>query len=368
MKKSSCHNLLLSVAVAAAAMSSISAQSEEGRFYINPAIGYQEFDSERNLNGEMTWSLGGEYRFGDNWATELRYFDTNPDFDGSNGDVDVSQFYLDGLYYFAPQTQSLQPFALLGLGRAEFDGGQLDKKETQGALGGGARYLLNDNWSLRGDVRAIRGFDNSTWDSMVNFGVSYAFGSAAPAAVAVVDSDSDGDGVADSRDNCPNTIPGAMVDTNGCALDDDGDGVVNGLDRCLNTPQGYDVNKEGCMLVRSEEVSFDLSLRFAHDSAAVENYDDEQVQRVVTFMKDHSAATTVIEGHTDASGNEAYNVKLSQRRANAVEALLVEQNGVDASRVSSVGYGEARPIADNDTTQGRDANRRVVAKVRAEGK
>lgn len=365
--KNSCHRLLLSVAIAATAMSSITAQSQEGRLYINPAIGYQDFDSERDLDGEMSWSLGGEYRFGDNWATELRYFSTNPDFDKGNDDADVDQFYLDGLYYFAPQTQTLQPFALLGLGRAEFDGGQSSKKETQGALGGGVRYLFNDNWSLRADARAIRGFDNSTWDSMLNIGISYAFGSASPAPVAVVDGDSDRDGVADSRDNCPNTVAGAQVDANGCELDDDGDGVVNRLDRCLNTPKGYEVNEEGCMLVRSEEVSFDLSLRFAYDSAAVENYDEEQVQRVVTFMKDHPAATTVIEGHTDANGSDAYNMKLSQRRATAVEALLVEQNGVDASRISSVGYGEARPIADNETDQGREANRRVVAKVRAKG-
>ena len=251
MKNSSYSRLLLSVAIAATALSSITGQSEEGRFYINPAIGYQDFDSDRDLDGEMSWSLGGEYRFGNNWATELRYFATNPDFDRGNGDADVSQYYLDGLYYFAPQTKSFQPFALLGLGRAEFDAGKWDKNETQGALGGGVRYLLNDNWSLRGDVRAIRGFDDSTWDSMVNLGVSYAFGgSAAP--VAVVDSDGDGDGVADSRDNCPNTMAGAQVDANGCALDDDGDGVVNSMDRCLNTPQGYEVNKEGCMLVRSE--------------------------------------------------------------------------------------------------------------------
>ena len=366
MNKSICHNLLLSVAVAATTLSSIAAQSQEGRLYINPAIGYQDFDSDRDLDGEMSWSLGGEYRFGDSLAAELRYFATNPDFDQGNEDVDVSQLYLDGLYYFAPQTETFQPFALVGLGRAQFDGGQSDKTGTQGALGGGVRYLFNDNWSLRGDVRAIRGFDDSTWDSMANIGISYAFGSSAPAAVA--DPDSDGDGVPDSRDNCPNTVAGAQVNASGCEMDNDGDGVVNRLDRCLNTPKGYEVNDDGCMLVRSEEVSFDLSLRFAYDSAVVENYDEEQVQRVVTFMKDHPAATTVIEGHTDANGSDAYNVKLSERRASAVEALLVQQNGVDASRISSVGYGEAKPIADNGTDQGRDANRRVVAKVRAKGK
>jgi len=65
-----------------------------------------------------------------------------------------------------------------------------------------------------------------------------------------------------------------------------------------------------------------------------------------------------IEGHTDWIGSDAYNAGLSERRANAVQAYLIE-HGVDSSRLSTVGYGESRPIASNDTREGRALNRRV---------
>lgn len=330
---------LFSLAIATAVTSTVTL-AEDGRFYINPAIGYQDFDSDRNLDGEMSWSLGGEYRFGRNWAAELRYFDTEPEFDRGNGETDVSQYYLDGLYYFAGQAEKWQPFALLGIGHAEFDNSRRDTTETQGALGGGVRYAFTDNWSLRADVRAIHGFDHSTWDSMVNVGISYAFGSLAPTAVAVV--------------------PAA---TKPAALDSDGDGVIDENDRCLNTPAGVVVNAEGCVLTRAKEVSFDLSLRFAHDSDVVETYDSAELEKVAAYLRDQDAATGVIEGHTDNTGNAAYNTKLSQRRAMAVEKLLTERYGVNVARISSVGYGMERPIADNNTSEGRQANRRVVVKV-----
>jgi len=331
---------LFGLVVATAAATSTAALAEDGRFYINPAIGYQDFDSDRNLDGEMSWSLGGEYRFGRNWAAELRYFDTEPEFDKGNGDADVSQYYLDGLYYFSGQAEKWQPFALLGVGRAEFDSSRSDTTETQSALGGGVRYAFTDNWSLRADVRAIYGFDDSNWDSMVNVGISYAFGSLAATAAVVV--------------------PAVTVPV---ALDSDGDGVIDENDRCLNTPAGVVVNAEGCVLTRAKEVSFDLSLRFAHDSDVVETYDNAELEKVATYLGEQSTATGVIEGHTDNTGNAVYNKKLSERRARAVEKLLVEKYGVTVGRISSAGYGEERPIADNNTAEGRHANRRVVVKV-----
>ena len=128
---------LLSTTVIAGSVS-----AADGRFYINPAIGYQDFDSDRGLDEATTLSIGGEYRYGDNWAAELRYLDSSPDFERGAGDVDVNQYYIDSLYYFAPATEKLQPFALLGLGHAEFDSKFGDAKETQANLGGGVRDAL----------------------------------------------------------------------------------------------------------------------------------------------------------------------------------------------------------------------------------
>jgi OOP family OmpA-OmpF porin len=73
----------------------------------------------------------------------------------------------------------------------------------------------------------------------------------------------------------------------------------------------------------------------------------------------------VIEGHTDAIGGDEDNLRLSQQRADAVRDYLVE-HGVDAGQVSAVGKGESEPVGDNDTDDGRQANRRVVVRAGAE--
>jgi outer membrane protein OmpA-like peptidoglycan-associated protein len=73
----------------------------------------------------------------------------------------------------------------------------------------------------------------------------------------------------------------------------------------------------------------------------------------------------VVEGHTDSVGSDAYNQTLSERRANAVRDVLVNQYGVGSDRVNAAGYGETRPVADNASADGRAVNRRVEAEVEA---
>ena len=70
-----------------------------------------------------------------------------------------------------------------------------------------------------------------------------------------------------------------------------------------------------------------------------------------------------LEGHTDSIGTELYNLDLSERRANAVRDMLIEDFGIEPGRVTAQGFGEQLPVADNETEEGREANRRVVAVV-----
>ena len=83
-------------------------------------------------------------------------------------------------------------------------------------------------------------------------------------------------------------------------------------------------------------------------------------------MKQFPQTATTVEGYTDSTGNPAYNQKLSERRADAVRNVLVNQYGVAADRINSVGYGENNPVADNATSEGRAINRRVEASVEAQ--
>ena len=84
------------------------------------------------------------------------------------------------------------------------------------------------------------------------------------------------------------------------------------------------------------------------------------VDDLVAVMKQYPDLNVTIEGHTDSVGSDAYNKKLSQRRADAVKAYMVKK-GIDANRLTAVGYGEEKPIADNATKAGKAQNRRVEA-------
>ncbi len=92
--------------------------------------------------------------------------------------------------------------------------------------------------------------------------------------------------------------------------------------------------------------------------------------KVAAVLKDLGNSPATIEGHTDAKGDEAYNQKLSERRAGAVKDWLVKTGGIGANRLSSKGYGKAKPVAPNakpdgsDDPEGRQKNRRVEIRVK----
>ncbi len=112
-------------------------------------------------------------------------------------------------------------------------------------------------------------------------------------------------------------------------------------------------------------VRVELDVKFDFDKAVVKEESRGDIKSLADFMSQYPSTSTVVEGHTDSVGTEAYNQKLSEHRANAVRDVLVNQYGVEADRVSSMGYGESRPVADNATAQGRAINRRVEAEVEA---
>lgn len=340
------------------------AEVDRSGLYLNLGVGLQDFDHKRDLDEDTTYLIGGEYRFGKHWATELRYYYTEVDYN-KGGKVDVDQYGADGIYYFPMNDGAFEPYLAAGAGYGVFDDGDSDNDEMQLNAGGGLRIYMSERFSLRADVRAIYGEDDDTVDGLASVGVSFFFGAGGEINQQQAEEpDSDGDGVVDSLDQCPNTPQGVEVDASGCPLDADGDGVPDSSDRCLNTPAGSTVNAEGCILARAKEVSFDLSLRFANNSSYLEGYNTAEVEKVINYLQANPGAVAVVEGHTDNTGAAAYNQTLSTRRAATVVKLLTEKYGVDAASITAVGYGEDRPIADNSTAAGRDANRRVVVKVR----
>jgi len=209
--------------------------------------------------------------------------------------------------------------------------------------------------------------------------------------------DADGDGVADKNDKCPDTPKGVKVDANGCPLDQDKDGVIDSLDKSPNTPEGIDVDKDGrpidtdgdgvadyldkcptvagpkenngCPVIEKTEkdsVSAEMIIEpvyFDYDKSNILPVEKAKIEKLVKLLKANNDYTVDLTGNADSKGEEAYNMKLSERRINSV-VKAITNSGVKKARISNQKpLGESKPVATNDTEEGRALNRRVTFEV-----
>ena len=179
------------------------------------------------------------------------------------------------------------------------------------------------------------------------------------------DLDNDHDGIPDARDRCPNEPEDAdgFEDEDGCPdPDNDKDTVVDLKDKCPNEPGP--VESDGCpqkyklVTVTDQKIELKQTVHFATNRTQILSISFPLLNEVAQVLKDRPTVSVRIEGHTDSRGNDAYNLKLSQGRADSVRTYLVGR-GIASDRMEAVGYGENRPIADNRTRAGRALNRRV---------
>lgn len=106
-----------------------------------------------------------------------------------------------------------------------------------------------------------------------------------------------------------------------------------------------------------------LDVLFDFDSSRIKATYYPRLAEMAQFMTANPNTTAVIEGHTDSKGPANYNLTLSKARANAVKTYLLQEYGIDAKRLTTTGYGESQPVASNNTVQGRQNNRRVIATI-----
>ncbi|NOQ77701.1 MAG: OmpA family protein, partial [Methylococcaceae bacterium] len=135
--------------------------------------------------------------------------------------------------------------------------------------------------------------------------------------------------------------------------DADGDGVLDSKDKCPNTPKGAIVDKDGCWAFHG--------VLFDYDKASIKAGYEGIFSNAIQVLQLNPQLTVEIQGHTDSRGSETYNQSLSEQRAISVKRLLMN-NGIAGSRLTTKGFGESNPVESNETEAGRAHNRRVVYK------
>ena len=184
------------------------------------------------------------------------------------------------------------------------------------------------------------------------------------------DVDSDGDGLEDDVDQCPEQAEDldGFKDGDGCPEpDNDGDGILDERDKCPLQAEIVNeyLDEDGCpdtkpekVIISKKKIEILDKVNFALNAATIDPGSYGLLDQVAQVMTDAPELVVRVEGHTDNQGNDSFNLKLSQARAESVRTYL-EGRGVDAARLEAVGYGETRPIDTNRTEEGRAANRRV---------
>lgn len=334
------------------------AELKSGKVTLSPMLGGIVMEGDQKVDNGMAYSLGLGYNITKAFGLEAVLAGANLEEEVTDSSVDLLAYRLDALYHFSPDS-ALVPYAALGVGGYDLDG----DSEFMANYGLGLLYFFAENVALRADVRHLLVTNETNLDHNLLYtaGLKFQFAEpakpapvVAPAVVAVAPKDSDGDGVTDDLDKCPGTPKGVKVDANGCPLDSDGDGVFDYMDKCPGTPKGRIVDADGC------ELKLTLLINFDFDKSDLKPEFKPELDKAAAFIRENSQVPYILlAGHTDNIGEDDYNQKLSQQRAEAVRQALINDYGIDAGKLVARGYGEAQPVADNATEEGRYQNRRV---------
>ncbi len=280
----------------------LSSADGEKHAYAGAALNLYKIDKDRgpNLDDPVVGSIGLGYQFSDEWATDL-FLGTD-----LGGDTNINTALLNVYRIFG--LKKWRPYVSLGIGSFSMDDVTEDPTEEFQA-GFGVSTMLSDKMELRLGYQHyydVGGESNN--DDAVGLTLNWHFKK--PRAVAAIQPE-------------PESVP-----------------------------------------VQKEVVdTFELLVLFDFDKSSIKAAFEPQFQEIGQILTENPDITMTIEGHTDWIGTDEYNQALSQRRANAVKQKFVEDFGISASRIDTIGFGESRPVVDNSTSAGRQKNRRAISVI-----
>ncbi len=326
------------------------------------------FDDDRNLD-DMT-SVEGGLELPLTEALSLEGWLGMGDADAETGSAsnDAERYSLGLLYHFS--NEATRPFISLAGTHLEFEPQSGDANdESLAQLGLGVKHYYDNNIVMRAEALAMNSIDNEVTDMGIRLAIGYAFGRdsmPAPAPKPVVER------APEPKPEpkpvvkaAPQPEPKPAPKPEPVPVDSDGDGVFDNADQCADTPSQFKVDAAGCPIMLMEKVSIELRVNFRTNSADISPESFAEIKQVADFMNQYDGTKVTVEGHTDDRGRDAYNKSLSQKRADAVKQVLIDEFRIAPSRIEAIGYGEERPIADNSTAEGRALNRRVVGVIEA---
>jgi len=327
----------LMVVLAVLALANIGHAGERaGAFSVSPYVGgymFDETDQSFLRKNRPAYGMRLGYDWTDHFATEIMGQYVRAEYHAVDKHLTALSGQLDLLWNFMPHSVMV-PYLAAGGGVQSIryyciDGGT----STDGTanVGGGFKFFITDNFALRADARHV--FDFPGHDDRVihnweySAGLTFVFGGMAAMAAMPPEAE-------------PAPQPQAQPPQKEAPLEP--------VPAAEPTPGHY----KYCITLHGE---FDI------DQAVIRPEYRDEIAKVGDFMKKYPTTTAVIDGHTDNVGTYNHNMDLSQRRAEAVVNYLVDNFGIDRSRLVAKGYGFTRPVADNATDEGKQKNRRIEA-------
>jgi OOP family OmpA-OmpF porin len=325
-----------------------SAESLVDKVYLGGHAMYLKTDEDRlfnaNANSSIDFASGvgveGGYRLSELFETRLSITHLNPIAENHNANLSSGRSIALDLLYF-PFKESFYVAA----GADVLDVLDVGGTGLSAALGAGYRHYISKNMALYFEGKGHYQFEDNYTDLSAKLGFIYFFGTqkakikrsepvkTKTAVAPIVELDSDNDGVLDSKDNCANT---AVTDK---------------------------VNEVGCTLFTEVQDKVNLLINFDSNKTVVKEKYKPTMDKVAKFMQAYPELSLIIKGHSSARGSAAYNQTLSTKRAQAVVDVLINDFGIDASRLNSIGYGESELLNTDNTDIANKQNRRIEATV-----
>jgi len=358
-------SLLLAQALPAYA-NNVDADSLIGKYYGGIHAAYLNADNDRIDDEENDFNKGtglgleAGYRFTAPLEFRLSYSlfkseDSDPD--------NVNKVSLDTLYF--PTEKSI--YLLGGISSLDLD----SSWDASVNAGVGYRHYFSPDLAVYAEGKANYQFENTEADTLAQIGFTYFFGAnsktspikpiVTPAKVAsfkqtVVDESAKAIEVVAEA-------PAKIVEP--VFIDNDNDGVEDSVDQCLTTPKSDKVDEAGCTVFTQENLSFRLSVQFDSSKSVVKKEYYAEIAQMAAFFKQYPHIKATVDGYSSVDGNDAYNKKLSQQRADAIVEMLVTKYGIDASRLTAIGHGETNLIDTALTAEAHKKNRRIEVNVLA---